>query len=138
MNSDDATRGEVVSASKAYMDSVVRLDAEAVAYAWADDGVIMPPAMGDFRGPQAIYELLSQVYPTMESVDASITSQEVEVMGDVATEVTHYEETLHGVDGSEVHLSGRMVFIWRRDAAGAWKIHRGIFNYDHPAEDPHS
>ena len=137
MPSDDAAQSEVLDASRAYCDSVARLDAAAVASAWADDGVIMSPAVGDLTGPHAIHEFLSQGYPTMESVDLDLTSQEVEVMGDLATEVAHYKETLHMADGSKQHLSGRYIFLWRRDASGAWKIHRGIFNYDHPAEDPH-
>ena len=120
---------QVRGASDRYMDALRRLDHEAAGATWAEDALLMPSGAPDLKGGPAIRAMMADVYPTIRFVELKVRSTEIRVAGELAFEVTHYEERIGGPDGTDVDLDGRMVLIWGRDPSGGWKILRGMYNY---------
>jgi len=120
---------EVRAVSEAYRAALQELDHDAIAAFWAEDATLMPSGGPDLAGGPAIRAMMSENYPLLRDVELDVVSSEIQVSGDFAFEVTSYEERLGAADGTDVQLSGRYLFVWRREASGAWKILRGMYNY---------
>ena len=127
--SPESLEAEVREASQVYMAALLRLDHSAAAACWADEALLMPSGGPDLVGYKGIAAMMSENYPQIRFVEVEVRSREVRVSGDHAFEVVHYDERLGAPDGSELELSGRYLFVWRRESSGVWKILRGMYNY---------
>lgn len=106
-------------------------------------------AKGDAAGLAAMYGTGAQVFPPNSDIvsgapaiqqfwqgvmdsgikSAKLTTLDVTVRGDLASEVGKYE--MSGADG-KVLDSGKYVVVWKRER-GRWKLHRDIWNTSMPA-----
>jgi len=89
----------------------------------------MPSGAPDLVGHEGIAGMMSENYPKIRFVEVEVRSREIRIAGDLAFEVTHYDERIGAPDGSDLELSGRYIFVWKQDSAGVWKILRGMYNY---------
>jgi ketosteroid isomerase-like protein len=62
--------------------------------------------------------------------DVVLTTQEVDVFGDVANEVGIISATAPSEDGGRVQWAGKYVAVWKRGGDGTWRLHRDIWNFD--------
>lgn len=125
-----AAQAEVEEASRRYVDALRQLDYEAASSTWAEGALLMPSGAPDLAGGAAIHAMMEENYPQLRFIELEIKSTEIEVSGDLAFEVTHYDERIGMPDGNDVDRSGRFLFVWRRESSGEWKIHRGMYNYN--------
>lgn len=102
---------EVREATQAYVDALRRLDHDGAASAWADDALLMPYGAPDLVGGPATHAMMSADYPELRFVELDIRSTEVEISGDLAFEVTHYDERIGMPNGEDLNLSGRVLFV---------------------------
>ena len=58
-----------------------------------------------------------------------IDVREVQESGDMAFDTGHFTAT--DPDGSILN-AGKWIVIWKRDASGAWSIHRDFMHWDTP------
>ena len=120
---------QVRETSARYWDTLRRLDHEAASSMFAEDALLMPSGAPDLAGGAAIHAMFEQVYPSLRFIELELKSTEIEVSGDSAFEVTHYDERVGLSDGSDVEHSGRFLVVWRRESSGEWKIIHGMYNY---------
>ena len=103
---------------------------------FTDDLVLMPPlpsTMSALIGKEALGSWARIVFGQF-AIDETITTEEVEVMGDWGFTRGTYVSTATLKTGSELHhMSGKYLFVVRRQADGSWKYARGMWNLDLPA-----
>jgi uncharacterized protein (TIGR02246 family) len=130
LSSADDVQAEVREASARYFDTLRRLDHEAASSMFAEDALLMPPGGPDLAGGVAIHAMMAEAYPPLRFIELELKSTEIEVRGDLAFEVTHYDERVGMPDGTDVEHSGRFLVVWRRESSGEWRILRGMYNHN--------
>ena len=109
-------------------------DVERTVAFYADDASMFPPNAPIATGKEAIRALWSQVFTTPGiAVSGQTTKVEASHGGDLAYEIGTYEFTMHDPAGKPVMERGKYVLVWKKQAAGSWKVIIDIFNSDLPA-----
>lgn len=104
-------------------------DAAAVAALYTDDAALLPPESGRIDGREGIQGVW-QGFIDADMRDVAMTTQEVDVFGDVANEVGIISATAPGEDGGRSQLSGKYVAVWKCGSDDTWRLHRDIWNFD--------
>lgn len=100
---------------------------------YADDAVLLPPAEAPIQGVAAIRAYWREFFDAFVVVDATSVMDEVIVSGDIAYGRGHFIETTRSKDGVTTTTDrGKFSGLWRRDAAGRWRIARDMWNLDPP------
>jgi uncharacterized protein (TIGR02246 family) len=112
-------------------------DLEAAMTVFADDAVIMGQGAPDVAGAEAIRAMYAGLLDQF-AVSADLTSEEIEVAGDLAYERGTYTLTLTQKSDGQVlaDLKNRYVHIFKRQPDGAWKEWRMMVNSAEPAPGP--
>jgi ketosteroid isomerase-like protein len=100
-----------------------------VAAHYTDDAVLLPPdaARVDSReGLQGAW----QKFIDADYRDVVMTTQEVDIFGDVANEVGTISAMAPGENGGRGHVVGKYVAVWKRGGDENWRLHRDIWNFD--------
>ena len=114
---------EILARTKAIADGVNNRDSDAVASSYLADGAVLPPGAPRMDGREAIKGFWQGAID-MGLTDVAIDPGEVEILGDVATDVG----TLSARMGDAV-LTGKYIVIWKNGPDG-WLMHRDIWNFD--------
>jgi uncharacterized protein (TIGR02246 family) len=111
-------------------------DVAAFSRVFTPDAAIMPAGTPTVRGQPAIAKFWQAGWDAgMRNL--KLTSTEVDVQGDRATEVGLYEVDMKPAKGPTLHEQGKYIVLWKRNAKGEWQWHRDIFNTDaEPAPAP--
>ncbi len=104
-------------------------DAAAVAAHYTDDAALLPPDAARIDGREGIQGAW-QALIDADVRDVVLTTQEVDVFGDVANEVGAISATAPSEDGGRVRWAGKYVAVWKRGGDGTWRLHRDIWNFD--------
>ncbi len=104
-------------------------DAAAVAAHYTDDAALLPPNAARIDGREGIQGAW-QALIDADVRDVVLTTQEVDVFGDVANEVGIISATAPSEDGGRVQWVGKYVSVWKRGGDGTWRLHRDIWNFD--------
>ena len=97
-------------------------DAAGMAAQYTDDATLIPPNGRLFTGREAIVQFWTPRNPDFRTLEHRLTTDRLEVSGDVATEVgTWYQKGQRG-DEEPTESSGRYLVVWRRQADGEWKM----------------
>ena len=120
-------RPAIEAANKQFVAAFAKGDAAALAGMYTTGAVAFPPNGEPAKGRAAIQKIWQgAISGGIKAV--TLTTTEVETHGDTAHEVGMYEMK---VDGGKVVDRGKYVVIWKREA-GAWKLHRDIWNTSMP------
>jgi uncharacterized protein (TIGR02246 family) len=100
------------------------------------DAAIMPAGTPTVHGQPAIATFWQGSWEAgMRNL--KLTTTELDVQGDRASEVGLYEVDMKPARGPTLHERGKYVVLWKRNAKGEWQWHRDIFNTDaEPAPAP--
>jgi uncharacterized protein (TIGR02246 family) len=123
-------RVEITRARDAFWAAHERGDAKGLAMQLTNDAVLFAPDMGEVRGRTAIEDAARQMFAQLSVRNFKILSQELDICGDTAYELTTYSETLQPAGAAANDVRGRYLIVWRRDTDGAWRVHRNLFNFD--------
>jgi uncharacterized protein (TIGR02246 family) len=104
-------------------------DAAGVAAHYTDDAAVLPPDAARIDGREGIQGVWQGLIDA-DVRDVALTTQEVDVFGDVANEVGTISATTPGEDGGRVQLAGKYVAVWKRGGDGNWRLRRDIWNFD--------
>ncbi len=99
---------------------------------FTDDAIRMPPDAPAFQG---LGKIRVDIEQTFEAADIEITVniEETEISGDMALVRGDWAVVQHPADGSEaVEQVGKWFNLMERQPDGSWKIHRNIWNRNHP------
>ena len=112
-------------------------DLDAIVSQWSDDFVVLPPAGPIVRGRDANAALAEQGRAQMQAfvpVDYVVDFEEIEVAGDYAFEWGTFRSVARpAAGGDDITFSGKLMRILKRQADGAWKMHRTMLTADSPA-----
>jgi ketosteroid isomerase-like protein len=89
---------------------------------YVGDAVLVPPNGRMIAGRDSIRAFWTPRNPDFRTLAHSLTTDRLEVAGDVAVEVGTWrqEGQLGGADPRE--SAGRYLVVWRRQPDGAWKM----------------
>jgi len=105
---------------------VMNSDYDKIAFAYTEDGKIMP------SGPRIIegHEDIKKRWTLPEGLTTSyhkILPEEIMVLGDHAYDYGYYEGSTTKADGSKSDWKGKYVIVWKK-VEGDWKIYLDIWN----------
>lgn len=115
-----------------YVSGYASKDVESFVKVFTKDAVRMPPNAPAVVGSEAIRAYYEQWFEE-ESLDVTVTPQEVHVAGDWAVAWGTYEATVTSTTDEMVRADrGKWVNVFKQGADGSWKFHRNIWNSDMP------
>lgn len=115
-------KAEVTKAAEAFATAFSANDGAAVAAAYTDDAVVMPPGGEFVKGRAAIDEVFAETNPTGMTLDLQI--KDLEMAGDLVIETGGWSMT--GPDGAHMD-HGKYLAVWTKTDHG-WKMVRDIWN----------
>lgn len=122
-------RDSIEAAIRTLVESLNGGDAAGVAAHYTDDAALLPPNAARIDGRKGI-QVVWQGLIDANVRDVAMTTQEVDVFGEVANEVGTITATAPDKDGGRAQLFGKYVAVWKRGAEGRWQLHRDIWNFD--------
>ena len=122
-------RDSIEAILKTFSKSLNGGDAAAVAAHYTDDAALLPPDAARIDGREGIQGAWQALIDT-DVRDVVLTTQEVDVFGNVANEVGTIRATAPGENGGRVQWAGKYVSVWKRGGDGTWRLHRDIWNFD--------
>jgi len=122
-------RDSIEAILKTFSKSLNGDDAAGVAAHYTDDAALLPPDAARIDGREGIQGAW-QALIDADVRDVVLTTEEVDVFGDVANEVGTIRATAPGENGGRVQWVGKYVSVWKRGGDGTWRLHRDIWNFD--------
>ena len=120
----------LMQASKAWSDVSGTGDIEAELAYWADDAVFMPPGADFLEGKAAIRAFLEQESALENfSIEWTPKSGYVAASGDLGYLVEELLMAFDDAEGHRVSVPGKIVTVWRKNAAGDWQNVADIYNF---------
>lgn len=103
-------------------------DAKAISNLYTEDGASIPGSGEWDRGRAAIAAGMQRQFDSASfTAREDVTEEVIPVGPDHAFEVGHYSSTGTPKAGGAARTeTGRYVVLWRRDADGAWRLHRDL------------
>jgi uncharacterized protein (TIGR02246 family) len=106
----------------------------AIAQLYADDAVLMPPAMPRVTGRENIRRFWAEIWPIKATLTLSPTSVRVAGAGDWAIEEGDWTWSAPSPTGDQ-RDKGKYMVTWAR-AGDSWKVVQDIWNSDQPPPAP--
>ena len=95
---------------------------------YAPDAIVLAPNAPPMVGHDAIRQFWGAA-ANMKMSGVTLTTDQVEVHGDVAIETGSYTMTLTPPGASApMNDRGKYMVVWKRQGDGSWKIYRDMFN----------
>ncbi len=118
---------EIAANNSAFENAVERGDVEAIGALLAPDVMALPPDGPIVRGREAVKQLWASAIRDHGMKSCRITTDELDIVGDVASEVGHVGMTLAPLGGKSETAKIKYVVVWKR-LGGKWLLHRDIWN----------
>ncbi len=123
------TRESIEAMGKTLCELANAGNAAGMADLYSDDAILMPPGVGRITGRGGIQQYWQGLLDAGVK-DLSLTTLEVEDVGDAAVEVGLIAATAPGEGDARVALTGKYMVSWKRGGGGNWRLHRDIWNFD--------
>ncbi len=118
---------EIGKVNRMFEDAVRAQAPERIAALYTGNAIVMPPDGPIVRGQDSIRQLWATVIKDMGLKDVALKTVELEVNGDVASEVGQATLDLAPSGGQRTTVSVKYVVVWQR-AGNQWRLHRDIWN----------
>ena len=129
-------RTAITEANARFEQALSRGDTAALAAMYTADAQVLPPNGAPVRGPADIGAFWAgAIQSGLRS--GKLQTLDTETGGDLTIETGHYQLVLRPEGGAELTDEGKYLVVWRRQADGAWKIHRDMFSSNLPAPTVH-
>ena len=115
---------------------LVAQDLDGAMELYSEDPVVRPNHAEVLEGRSAVRSFIGGWFGSVAFSDLRYLTDEVMSFGDVAIQIGRVETTVRMPDGTAVDDRGSFVGVWVRDAGGAWRMHRNIFNSTLPLAAP--
>jgi uncharacterized protein (TIGR02246 family) len=106
----------------------------AIAALYADDAVLMPPAMPRVTGRENIRRFWAQIWPLKAALTLTTASVRVAQAGDLAVEEGDWVWSAPSPTGDQLD-KGKYLVTWIRTTAG-WRVMQDMWNSDQPPPGP--
>jgi uncharacterized protein (TIGR02246 family) len=112
----------IAQSAQAFSRALERGDAEGMAAQYVDDAVLVPPNGRVIAGRDSIRVFWTPRNPDFRTLAHSLTTDRLEVAGEVAVEVGTWRQEGQLKDEQPRESAGRYLVVWRRQPDGAWKM----------------
>ena len=112
----------IALSAQAFSRALERGDAEGMAAQYVDDAVLVPPGGRMIAGRDSIRAFWTPRNPDFRTLAHSLTTDRLEVAGDVAIEVGTWRQEGQLREEAPRESAGRYLVVWRRQPDGAWKM----------------
>jgi len=117
-----AVAAGVAEAAAAFSRALERGDAAGMAAQYVDDATLVPPSGRMVTGREAILSFWTPRNPEFRTLEHSLTTDRLEVTGDVAIEVGTWRQRSRLREEEPREAAGRYLVVWRRQPDGAWRM----------------
>jgi ketosteroid isomerase-like protein len=117
-----AAAASIGRTASAFSRALERGDAEGMAAQYVDDATLVPPNGRLVEGKAAILVFWTPRNPEFRTLEHSLTTDRLDVTGDVAVEVGTWRQRSQLRDEDPREAAGRYVVVWRRLPDGSWKM----------------
>ena len=96
---------------------------------YADNATVYPPGAPAASGADARRQFWTAAF-ALPDIHAKIATTSVEVAksSDIAYELGTFDESFKDPKGKPVHIIGKYLVVWKKQANGQWKAFADIFN----------
>jgi len=122
----------VESEQPKYIDAVVKGDVAALSAFYTDDAIVIAPNVKASHGRAEIDTANAKMLPMAKFTGLKLHTEDVQVVGDIGIETGTYEQTLQP-KGKTLHDTGNYLAVWKKQAAGGWKLYRLAYDSELPA-----
>lgn len=131
-----ALRDTIQAREREWSAAFLASDAAGIANLYTKDAAQVQASGDWFRGRDGITKGMQAQFDTLAVTAREDITEEVFAAGDYAVEIGHYSyQGTSKTDNSPRSGAGRYMVLWRKDADGAWRLHRDIGN-DAPPKKP--
>jgi uncharacterized protein (TIGR02246 family) len=104
-------------------------NAAGIAALYTDDAAQVQPAGEWVRGTAGITQAMQAQFDTINVTTREDITEEVIPAGEYAVEIGHYSyQGTSKTSNKPLSNAGRYMVLWKKDAAGTWRLHRDIGN----------
>ncbi|MGZ6077670.1 MAG: YybH family protein [Myxococcaceae bacterium] len=129
--SPDVVKAAIAANNQAFARAIIAKDATALANMFTEDAVFVAPSGGFVRGRAALAPFWAERLKKAAFLDGGITTESLDVRGDIAIEASSIAWTIQAGDAAPVRRTGRALTVWHHDPDGQWRMMA-----DYPAYDP--
>jgi len=124
-----ALRNDIQAREREWSAAFLAGNAAGIAALYTEDGAQVQASGAAHQGRQAITSAMQAQFDTLAVTAREDIAEEVIPAGDYAVEIGHYSFQGTSKAGHRpLAGSGRYMVLWRKDADGAWRLHRDIGN----------
>jgi ketosteroid isomerase-like protein len=121
IQASDGSRSAIDAVNREFVEAFIRKDSAAIASLYTMNGQLLPPRTDIVSGRAAIARYWQEA---MKIGIRKLETTELEIYDKMAHEVGRY--AIEALDSSKAG-AGMYIVIWKLEA-GAWKMHRDIWN----------
>jgi uncharacterized protein (TIGR02246 family) len=115
------TPDELTAVREQYRAATANRDAEALIDLFAEDGVLVASDRDVVRGRQDLGKYFAKAFD-QAMPDVTLTCISTENRNGFGSETGRFEERVTSPEGAVIRVTGVYVTIYRRDAAGHWRV----------------
>jgi uncharacterized protein (TIGR02246 family) len=120
---------EIAANNRAFEHAVETANVEAIGALLAPDVMVLAPDSPIVAGREAVKQLWASVIAEHGMTGLRISTDTLDVAGDLASEVGHATMTMSPAGGTTETARIKFVVVWKR-LSGKWLLHRDIWNAD--------
>ncbi len=102
-----------------------------VKFFYTEDAIALPPNAPAVKGHEAIIAFVQKLFPPVFDYKQDLL--EIEEFGDLAYDLESWSMSITPPEGQAVTDTGKLIWIWRKQANGSWKVWREMWSSDLPA-----
>jgi uncharacterized protein (TIGR02246 family) len=129
--STEAVKAAIAAQNQAFAKAIIAKDTTALTHLFTTDAVFIAPIGGFVHGREALAKLWPERLQKASFLDGGITTESLDVRGDIAIEASTIAWTIQAGDNPPARRTGRALTVWHHDADGQWRMLA-----DYPAYDP--
>lgn len=118
---------EIAANNRAFENAVEAGNVDAIAALLAPDVVALPPDCPVVEGRDAVRQLWEAAIREHGMTSCRITTETLDVVGDMASDVGHATMTMTPPGGKSETARIKYLVVWKR-LNGKWLLHRDIWN----------
>jgi uncharacterized protein (TIGR02246 family) len=118
---------EIAANNRAFETAVGTGNVDAIAALFAPDILALPPDGPVVTGREAVRQLWASAISEHGMTSCQLTTDQLDVVGDLASEVGHATMTMAPPGGKSETATIKYLVVWKR-LNGTWLLHRDIWN----------
>ncbi|MHB1096355.1 MAG: YybH family protein [Gemmatimonadaceae bacterium] len=127
-----AVKADIEAANARFADAAKKGDKATMLANYTADAVVMMPGAPATQSTAALDSAFTAFLAQLTLKEATFTTTDVMLAGDLAVETGTFAFTLAPKKGNDISEKGKYLTVWKHQADGSWKIIRDINNSDLP------